>query len=191
MERRRTARHRSAAAQTVVKTSPNAQSACGIASGTLSGVTDRASAWKLSMASATARIQKPAGRGAGASSMARIMAPVIAVREGQERILGHVAGPVPPEVVPITRALSRVVADDVQAPFDVPPADNSAVDGYAVGSADIPASGTRELDGNAHGHPGHHEDAGRHLPGDAPAARPQHPAAADRRSLPSGVSPPG
>jgi molybdopterin molybdotransferase len=73
------------------------------------------------------------------------MAPVIAVREGQERILGHIAGPVPPEVVPITRALSRVVADDVQAPFDVPPADNSAVDGYAVGSADIPASGAREL----------------------------------------------
>src|SRR5206468_1825532 len=30
-------------------------------------------------------------------------------------------------------------------PFDVPPTDNSAVDGYAVGATDIPASGTREL----------------------------------------------
>jgi len=71
---------------------------------------------------------------------------MIAVHEGQERILGHVGGPVPPEVVPVTRALARVLAVDVQAPFDVPPADNSAVDGYAVGSGDIPGSGTRELE---------------------------------------------
>jgi molybdopterin molybdotransferase len=49
-------------------------------------------------------------------------------------------------VVPVTRALARVLAVDVQAPFDVPPADNSAVDGYAVGSGDIPGSGARELE---------------------------------------------
>jgi molybdopterin molybdotransferase len=42
--------------------------------------------------------------------------------------------------------LGRVVAADVRAPFDVPPADNSAVDGYAVGSGDIPASGPRDLE---------------------------------------------
>jgi molybdopterin molybdotransferase len=71
---------------------------------------------------------------------------MIAVREGQDRILTRIAGPVAPEVVPVTRALARVLADDVQAPFDVPPADNSAVDGYAVGSPDIPGSGTRALD---------------------------------------------
>ena len=71
---------------------------------------------------------------------------MIAVREGQEHILAQIAGPVPPEVLPVPRALARVLADDVQAPFDVPPADNSAVDGYAVGSADIPDAGTRELD---------------------------------------------
>ena len=74
------------------------------------------------------------------------MAPMISVREGQERILGQVAGPVSPEMVAVTRARGRVLAADVEAPFDVPPADNSAVDGYAIGSADIPASGTRELD---------------------------------------------
>jgi molybdopterin molybdotransferase len=73
------------------------------------------------------------------------MAPMIAVREGQEHILDHIHSAVPPEVVPVTRALARVLAADVEAPFDVPPADNSAVDGYAVGSADIPAAGTREL----------------------------------------------
>jgi molybdopterin molybdotransferase len=71
---------------------------------------------------------------------------MIAVREGQDRILARIAGAVPPEVVPVTRALARVLADDVQAPFDVPPADNSAVDGYAVASADIPGAGTRTLD---------------------------------------------
>ena len=71
---------------------------------------------------------------------------MISVREGQEHILARLAVPVPPEVLPVTRARARVLADDVEAPFDVPPADNSAVDGYAVGSADIPRAGTRELD---------------------------------------------
>ena len=71
---------------------------------------------------------------------------MISVREGQEHILAQITGPVPPEVLPVPRALARVLADAVQAPFDVPPADNSAVDGYAVGSADIPDAGTRELD---------------------------------------------
>ena len=71
---------------------------------------------------------------------------MISVREGQEHILARLAVPVPPEVLPVTRARARVLAGDVEAPFDVPPADNSAVDGYAVGSADIPRAGTRELD---------------------------------------------
>ncbi len=71
---------------------------------------------------------------------------MISVREGQEHILAQLAVPVPPEVLPVTRARARVLAGDVEAPFDVPPADNSAVDGYAIGSADIPPAGTRELD---------------------------------------------
>jgi molybdopterin molybdotransferase len=70
---------------------------------------------------------------------------MISVRDGQNHILSRIAEPVAPELIPVTRALGRVLADDVTAPLDVPPADNSAVDGYAVGSADIPASGVREL----------------------------------------------
>jgi molybdopterin molybdotransferase len=70
---------------------------------------------------------------------------MISVRDGQNRILSRVAAPVAPELVFVTRALGRVLAEDFQAPLDVPPADNSAVDGYAVASADIPPSGTREL----------------------------------------------
>jgi molybdopterin molybdotransferase len=70
---------------------------------------------------------------------------MISVRDGQAQILARIGAPLAPELVPLTRALGRVLADDFRAPFDVPPADNSAVDGYAVGSADIPAAGTREL----------------------------------------------
>src|SRR5919108_2262497 len=70
---------------------------------------------------------------------------MISVRDGQQHILAQIAGAVPAERVPVTRALARVLATDVQAPFDVPPADNSAVDGYAVGSGDIPSTGTRAL----------------------------------------------
>jgi molybdopterin molybdotransferase len=70
---------------------------------------------------------------------------MISVRDGQAQILARVAAPLAPELLPLTRARGRVLADDFAAPFDVPPADNSAVDGYAVGGTDIPAQGTREL----------------------------------------------
>ena len=70
---------------------------------------------------------------------------MISVRDGQNHILAQINRTTPPEVVPLALALGRVLAEDVRAPFDVPPADNSAVDGYAVGNADIPASGRAEL----------------------------------------------
>jgi molybdopterin molybdotransferase len=70
---------------------------------------------------------------------------MISVRDGQQRILAHIAAATAPEIVPAPEALGRVLANVLQAPFDVPPTDNSAVDGYAVTSADIPGSGTRDL----------------------------------------------
>jgi molybdopterin molybdotransferase len=70
---------------------------------------------------------------------------MISVRDGQERILDRVTSIAPPELVAVVDALDRVLAEDVQAPFDVPPSDNSAVDGYAVGSGDIPSEGHRDL----------------------------------------------
>jgi molybdopterin molybdotransferase len=70
---------------------------------------------------------------------------MISVRDGQARILAQVSRRLSPEFVPLVSALGRVLADDVRAPFDVPPSDNSAVDGYAVGGDDIPTRGTREL----------------------------------------------
>jgi molybdopterin molybdotransferase len=71
---------------------------------------------------------------------------MISVQEGQARILAQVASIAPPELVPLAGALGRVLAEDIRAFLDVPPTDNSAVDGYAVASADIPGSGTRVLE---------------------------------------------
>src|SRR3954471_15813707 len=39
-------------------------------------------------------------------------------------------------------ALGRVLAADVHSRLDVPPLDNTAMDGYALRSADVPAAGT-------------------------------------------------
>ena len=64
---------------------------------------------------------------------------MISVADGLARILAQVARPLGPEIVRVARALGRVVAQDVEAPFDVPPADNSAVDGYAVRATDLVA----------------------------------------------------
>jgi molybdopterin molybdotransferase len=71
---------------------------------------------------------------------------MISVRDGQNQILAQIKASAPPELLALTRARERVLADDVRAPFDVPPTDNSAVDGYAVASGDVPHTGTRDLD---------------------------------------------
>jgi len=71
---------------------------------------------------------------------------MIPVRDAQAHILERIAAPVPPEVLPLAAALGRVLAQDVRAEMDVPPTDNSAVDGYAVSASDIPAAGTRALE---------------------------------------------
>ncbi|HET7415784.1 MAG TPA: gephyrin-like molybdotransferase Glp [Arthrobacter sp.] len=46
-----------------------------------------------------------------------------------------------PEQVPLAAAHQRVLAVDVTAPLSLPPFDNSQMDGYAVRSADLPATG--------------------------------------------------
>src|SRR3989454_7063378 len=70
---------------------------------------------------------------------------MISVQDGQNRILTRITRSTSPEFLPLGKTLGRVVAEDVRAPFDVPPTDNSAVDGYAVGGADIPPTRTRDL----------------------------------------------
>ncbi len=70
---------------------------------------------------------------------------MISVHDGQTRVLSQVTAVAPPELMPVGRCLGRVLAEDIRSEMDVPPTDNSAVDGYAVGSADTPERGSREL----------------------------------------------
>src|SRR5712692_5911354 len=56
---------------------------------------------------------------------------MISVEEALERILVH-AYRLEPEGRPILEALGQVLAEDVVAPFSIPPLDNTAMDGYAV-----------------------------------------------------------
>lgn len=70
---------------------------------------------------------------------------MISVRDGQNHILGRIERAVSPELLPIGDALGRVLVDDVRAPFDVPPTDNSAVDGYAFACADVASTPGRAL----------------------------------------------
>jgi molybdopterin molybdotransferase len=66
---------------------------------------------------------------------------MIPVAEARARILADVAGAAPEETLSVARGLGRVLAKDVAAPFDVPSADNSAVDGYAIRAADLVPGG--------------------------------------------------
>lgn len=48
--------------------------------------------------------------------------------------------PLPVERVPVREAIGRALAEDVIAPIQLPPFDNSSMDGYAVRAADVAAA---------------------------------------------------
>lgn len=60
----------------------------------------------------------------------------LAADDAARLILEHVR-PLPPSRVPLAEAGGRVLAEDVRAAIDVPPWDNSAMDGYAARGADL------------------------------------------------------
>ena len=66
---------------------------------------------------------------------------MLTVEEALARVLEQ-ADPVDVEVVPTLEADGRALATDVVSTLDVPPLDNSQMDGYAVRSVDVPAGGT-------------------------------------------------
>ena len=61
---------------------------------------------------------------------------MISVEEALAEILSHVQ-PLEPERSPILEALGRVLAEEIVSDIDIPPFDNSAMDGYAVRAADV------------------------------------------------------
>ena len=67
---------------------------------------------------------------------------LISVAEALDHVLAH-AAPLPAEEVPLEAAAGRVLALDLKARRTQPPADVSAMDGYAVRSADVAAAPAR------------------------------------------------
>jgi len=63
--------------------------------------------------------------------------------EALSRLLQHAQAVAEVETVPTLAAAGRVLARAQWATVDVPPLDNSAMDGYAVACADVPGPGTR------------------------------------------------
>lgn len=61
---------------------------------------------------------------------------MISADEALRTVLENVA-PLGVERVPILAGLGRVLAEEIRSPRDIPPFDNSAMDGYAVRAADI------------------------------------------------------
>ncbi len=71
--------------------------------------------------------------------------PALSVEEARARIIAELRPVSGVERVALRSALGRVSACDIRAPFDVPSHTNSAMDGYALRAADLPAAGAAEL----------------------------------------------
>lgn len=71
--------------------------------------------------------------------------PLLPVAAMEQLIAERVAPVNEVERVRLREAAGRVVAADIAAPLDLPPFDNSAVDGYAVRHADLAAAGETTL----------------------------------------------
>jgi molybdopterin molybdotransferase len=65
---------------------------------------------------------------------------LLSVEAARELVLAAVDGPLASEMVTLAGALGRVAASIVRATTDLPPWDNSAMDGYAVHALDVAAA---------------------------------------------------
>lgn len=72
-------------------------------------------------------------------------AKALTVEEARQRIMGAVEPVAGIEKIALRSALGRILAEDVYSPIDVPSHTNSAVDGYALASADLSAQGATKL----------------------------------------------
>ena len=71
---------------------------------------------------------------------------MLSVEDALEQILSLV-DVLPAESKPISEAVGQVLAENLVAPFDIPPLDNTAMDGYAVQAADTAGAGDDLDDG--------------------------------------------
>lgn len=66
------------------------------------------------------------------------MKPLTPVAEAASQLSAHARCLTDSERIPLLEATGRVLATDIVAPCSVPPADNSAMDGYAIRYQDLP-----------------------------------------------------
>ncbi len=87
---------------------------------------------------------------------------MLSVEEAMARLLAQARRIADVETVPTLAAHGRVLAQAVVSNLDVPPMDNSQMDGYALRCADVPAAPTtlRVTQRIAAGHPGQALEAG-------------------------------
>jgi molybdopterin molybdotransferase len=71
--------------------------------------------------------------------------PLLPIADMERLIIERVTPVADVEHVPLNDALGRITAADVASPEDLPPFDNSAVDGYAVRHADLAAASDTRL----------------------------------------------
>lgn len=62
------------------------------------------------------------------------------------RLLAANAAPLPTEPVPLAQCAGRTIADDVYSPVDLPPFDNTAMDGFALPASQETIAAGREFD---------------------------------------------
>jgi len=67
--------------------------------------------------------------------------PMLTAQQALDHLLAHAQTVSEHEIVPMQAALGRILAEDVDSLVDVPPLDNTSMDGYAVRTADTQSPG--------------------------------------------------
>ena len=68
--------------------------------------------------------------------------PMLTAQQALDHLLSHAQPVIQNEKVPMQAALGRVLSEDVNSLVDVPPLDNTSMDGYAVRTADTQTAGS-------------------------------------------------
>jgi molybdopterin molybdotransferase len=67
---------------------------------------------------------------------------MLTAQQALDHLLSHAKAVAESESIPMQAALGRVLAENVDSLVDVPPLDNTSMDGYAVRTADLQNSGS-------------------------------------------------
>src|SRR5262249_11159177 len=80
------------------------------------------------------------GHGPRPGAVTAVSDRLLSVEDAREAVLAAVPGPTDTEIVYLSEARGRVLAEDVMSLTALPPWDNSAMDGYAIRAGDVAAA---------------------------------------------------